>query len=420
MAKEMVTKESFGKLTEAEAMFLEQGYVHFGEHLPEKGDKDKIIRAEIIERALYGQIEGFAFRLDRLDIQGIKIEGNLVVFSLDMPAMVTLSYCVLLDGLQTPNCKFNDLLLINSRVGDFAGTSINVTGTLMLYGTTFSGNVSFTLLRAGTFVDDKNSWPEKGLLCLRGAIYERFAGNSPTTARERLDWLSRMPEFHPQPYRQLAKVFREAGQDQDARDVLYEMEWLRARDQKFKTAATVAHLRQGGDDALPEQLERYHGKTRRVSVLRLLRAQAFKNVLNYAFDCVIGYGYKLERAGMWIVGMIALLSVLSSIGYHTGYMAPNSAPILVSNDWKDSTDAKDWMDTSAGRDWETFFAPIYAADVILPLIDFGQESAWAPTTRGPLGYILWAIRWPLKLMGWIIVSLTVATMTGVVQRRHDM
>ena len=54
--------------------------------------------------------------------------------------------------------------------------------------------------------------------------------------------------------------------------------------------------------------------------------------------------------------------------------------------------------TEAGQDYETFQPFVWAADVFVPLIDFGQENAWAPsTTRSGWGTSLWAGRWVVKL-----------------------
>ena len=75
-----------------------------------------------------------------------------------------------------------------------------------------------------------------------------------------------------------------------------------------------------------------------------------------------------------------------------------------------------WEQTHTGRDYETFSALAYAADVVIPIIDFGQETAWAPTTEGFCGTVSWAARWVLKTLGWIAVALGAAAVTVVVRR----
>ena len=74
------------------------------------------------------------------------------------------------------------------------------------------------------FVEDEiASWPQKGNLSLDGFTYTRIS-TDPPDAETRLKWLDRADKFTLQPYRQLAKVLRETGDERGARRVLFEME----------------------------------------------------------------------------------------------------------------------------------------------------------------------------------------------------
>src|SRR5205807_10505530 len=75
----------------------------------------------------------------------------------------------------------------------------------------------------GTIWDDERSWPAQGNLSIDGFEYSRIS-KGPTDAKTRLKWVSRQDDFKPQPYSQLAKVLREAGDEEGARQVLFEME----------------------------------------------------------------------------------------------------------------------------------------------------------------------------------------------------
>lgn len=106
-------------------------------------------------------------------------------------------------------------------------------------------------------------------------------------------------------------------------------------------------------------------------------------------------------------------------------MAPNAAPVLVSAEWRAFADADDlanpaaaWSaDGAPGQDYETFNRYAYAADVVVPLLDFGQTEAWAPsTTRGFGGWHLWWLRWVLSAMGWVVTGLGAAALTGIIRR----
>ena len=105
-------------------------------------------------------------------------------------------------------------------------------------------------------------------------------------------------------------------------------------------------------------------------------------------------------------------------------MTPNAAPILVSADWQavvkshPENPARFWAQPGqAGQDWETFNAFAYAADLVIPIVDLGQESAWAPSTsRSPLGQTGWWLRWFAKIIGWIITALGAGAVTGLIRR----
>ncbi len=65
----------------------------------------------------------------------------------------------------------------------------------------------------GVLLDDLASWPIDGKLNLDGFEYESFGGQM-FHATERLDWLKGCRDPHkPQPFAQIAKVFRQEGQD---------------------------------------------------------------------------------------------------------------------------------------------------------------------------------------------------------------
>ena len=155
---------------------------------------------------------------------------------------------------------------------------------------------------------------------------------------------------------------------------------------------------------------------------------------------VVGHGH----APFWSIGWLALLIALAVLPAHhaweEGSFAPNASPIIVSDDWQliqssETNPAKVWagdeeparwqpspfQDTwksyAPGRDWETFSRYAYAADIVIPLINFGQTEAWAPsTTRGPWGWHMWWLRWVFTVLGWIVTALGAAAITGIIRR----
>jgi len=138
----------------------------------------------------------------------------------------------------------------------------------------------------------------------------------------------------------------------------------------------------------------------------------------------IGYGYRPARAVGWALILIIGLGLFFRATWQAGDMTPNAAPILVSKGWIEATETHPenpgafWSDTGqAGQDWETFFSFAYAADLVIPIVNLGQESAWAPSTsRSPLGRIGWWLRWFAKGLGWIVTALGAAAITGVIRK----
>jgi hypothetical protein len=87
--------------------------------------------------------------------------------------------------------------------------------------------VDFAYAQVGVLADEPASWPRQALLdgFVYDALYDR-----PVSARQRLGWLARNPRgYSPQPYEQLAAVYRRAGRDQDARTVAIAKQRARRR-----------------------------------------------------------------------------------------------------------------------------------------------------------------------------------------------
>lgn len=139
---------------------------------------------------------------------------------------------------------------------------------------------------------------------------------------------------------------------------------------------------------------------------------------------VVGYGYRPARSFMASLAIIVFAYCIAYHAWHEGDMVPNSSIVLVEKDWldyaKDRTGnaAESWAnETDVGRDYETFSPIVYALDVFVPIIDFGQENAWAPSTeRGWWGRQLYWMRWLFKVFGWIITALGAAAVTGIIRQ----
>ena len=138
--------------------------------------------------------------------------------------------------------------------------------------------------RANLLGDDQASWPAPGNLLLDGFEYNGFSANSPSDADSRLKWLAHQPAgYRRQPYAQLAKVFSDQGENEDATTV--------------EIAQRVAERREGG-----------------------LRWAAW--AWNAMLQATIGYGFVPLRALWWIAGFVAFGTCVFHWGYVQRIVAP--------------------------------------------------------------------------------------------------
>ncbi|MFC4504344.1 MULTISPECIES: membrane-associated oxidoreductase [Streptomyces] len=101
-------------------------------------------------------------------------------------------------------------------------------------------------------------------------------------------------------------------------------------------------------------------------------------------DATVGYGFRPLRAGGWLVSLLAVGSVAFAL-HHPAPLKAGEAPRF-----------------------DPFF---YTLDLLLPVISFGQESAFAPTGwYQKLSYVL-------IVTGWILATTVAAGVTRTVSRQ---
>lgn len=301
--------------------------------------------------------------------------------------------------------------------------SIRIDTTLKFDWQRFPFRVSLVSAFAHELWDEIDNW--HGDFILDGFTYNRFSNPTASTAKKRLPWLkngsNRGDVFTPQPYTQAAKVLRAMGHDAQARRILVEREQILARE------ARLAGYRKGDGTYLfplenPVQDAVFTGRW----------------LLDLAQHYVVGYGFSPKLAAGWLFGLFLTAWIMAHSAWEEGSFAPNSDVILTSAGWqaalagdcfpKDSAPdnceknpAETWAnDPARGMDWDTFNAPAYALDLVVPILTLGQTDAWAPSKdRGAWGWALWWGRWVLIIGGWLVSALGVAAITGVMQRERE-
>jgi len=262
-------------------------------------------------------------------------------------------------------------------------------------------NLSLDLVDAsvGAISDDRPSWPDGGRLHLDGFVYEHFAGG-PTDAPARLDWLARQSEFTPQPYRQLAKVLREMGDDEGEKQILHELAVRLLAEERSRIAHRPMHWLRFVQDGLS--------------------------------DLTVGYGIYPARAVWYTCGLAALGWIVHRRAARVGAMAPTE---------KDAYE--EFSKGETPKRYQPFNPLIYSVENCIPLVKLGQDDRWQPdphpTRHAPpiaAGRVLrflnrvldlvvpgWAVspvalrwfRWIMIGLGWLLATFFVAGLTGIIK-----
>ncbi len=227
----------------------------------------------------------------------------------------------------------------------------------------------------GTLLDEEKSWPEPSHLLIDGFTYDGFGPGSPTDLRTRLRWISLQPQtpgaFNPQPYRQLAKAYRESGLENDATSVLV-------------AAEDVRYARYG-----------WRGR-----------------LLGGFLRATIGYGHRPLRAIDWSLGVVLLGWLMVSVAKRAGVMRLT---------WPETTPPPSG-DPTAGLN-----PLLYSLDLFLPFVNLHQEHYWWPDessarslrlaglTLKVRGSMLRLYLWAQIIAGWLLSAIFIAGVTGLIR-----
>ncbi|NDU76857.1 hypothetical protein GWI34_30160 [Actinomadura sp. DSM 109109] len=142
------------------------------------------------------------------------------------------------------------------------------------------GRVSLSYSRFVLLQDNKDIWPDE--LYLNGMTYETLRG---ADFKDRLSWVSRDPEFHLQPYEQLAAWYHSVGHDDLARKV--QLAKLRARRRGLRPVAVA---------------------------------------WNHVLDWTVGFGYRPWLAFAWFAALLAIGTTVFSIEHPRAIKPPDELP----------------------------------------------------------------------------------------------
>ncbi|MFF1679948.1 oxidoreductase [Streptomyces sp. NPDC058256] len=295
-------------------------------------------------RLLGAQLPGGLFmrgaRLSSPD--GVALAADSVTATtLDLSSGFTAEGTVRLRGARiSDNLSFAGAILKGARGGDgpsVLGLQMQATDFDFTVAERPSGAVDLRGAQVSFLHDSERSWPD--VVELEGFVYGSIetvearqrpeaVGRRESVAR-RVDWVRRTPGYSPQPYEQLASWYRKVGHDDDARRVLL---------------AKQRHRRRTLSPA----------------------GRAWGQVL----DATVGYGYRPWLAGVWLLAMILLGTLVFEAHDPTPVKQGEGAP----------------------------FQPlVYTLDLLIPIGGLGQRTNWYWTDSGPqwLAYALIATGWVL-------------------------
>ncbi len=275
------------------------------------------------------------------------------------------------------------------------------------------GVLAMTGASIGTIHDSQACWPRTGDLLLNRCLYSAFI-DSPVDAESRLDWLTRQTphrwgeDFWPQPYEQLAHVFRDMGHAEDARAVLI----------------------------VKERLQRHARRSRASNPLWRIVLALTDGILGLT----VAYGRQPLLALVWLWLFWAAGVGIFWNAERVGAFKPNSAVVLRSPEWtlcrvdveqQRFLLANRQMVNGLARDGQTqlscfkeqfeassypeFNAWMYSLDALLPVLELDQKAFWRPDPAKEGGGFSIAYFYLQSVIGWTLSLLAVAGFSGLVK-----
>jgi len=302
-----------------------------------------------------------------------------------------------------------------------------------------ASGINLSSCHVGQLTDDLGSWGER--LTLDGFTYGSIVGSAPTDADNRLAWLDKQPNNHagldgdgsgfkPQPWRQLAKVLREMGHAEDARQVSIAFE------DRMRKSNLIGQ-------APKHWIKPFSSIYRKIN-----------RVGHWLFWLLTGYGYRPLRLLGWMFGVWVFCAVFYWCAALEGVFAPSSPLVFQNPEYADCKPgfvpavpqdkvasavpstvqgAGNWyLCDKLPEEYPSFSPLAYSLDVILPLVDLQQETSWSPLIPTPkhtwyqelfaicdLKHAIRLLLWFENLFGWLSSILLAAVVSGLTKRREE-
>ncbi|MCH7670453.1 MAG: hypothetical protein IIC71_14820 [Acidobacteria bacterium] len=234
--------------------------------------------------------------------------------------------------------------------------------------------VDLTAASVGLIDDDIYQWPSEGLLYLHRFTYTGFAPRHSAGIQARIDWIRRSEGFHSQPYEQLASVYRAIGENANARIV----------------GICKEKDRNGTLEAWPARWHKVWGT-------------------------FTDYGYRPAKSLVIFGAFLVVAALFFWWAGSSGVMEPTNLESVATA-------------TSCSTAYPCFQPLIYAADVLIPIVDLDQRDVWtvdaaiggADVTFWPWAVGGMTVRFVTVLLiavGWTLTAAFIASAGRMISRR---
>ena len=274
--------------------------------------------------------------------------------------------------------------------GDINAESAKIGNSLFWLRVSGSGTVNLQGATADIFDYDKYLQPGFNFI-LDGFAYRQFAEHK--DVQSRIKWLDSRPgrrEFSPQPFEHAAKILFAMGHDSDAREVLLE-------------------------------------KERRLTEHGILDWRKFAR--QHIWDRFAGYGYRLRRTVVWSAAVIVAGTVIFDYADNFCHIVPSQPAVVVSDKYAGAQTHKCAIEGAPTKetvrlfpDYPKFQPFMYSVDVFFPFFALHQEPYWEPKAGEGNEIVIYLLRvwfWFEVAAGWLLTSLLVLSVTGLLRPRQS-
>ena len=223
------------------------------------------------------------------------------------------------------------------------------------------GRIDLSFAKVSRLDDTAESWPEHKYT-LAGMSYMTTADGH-VTVEQRIDWLRKTKVYYAEAYQELAHSYRLGGKQRAAHQI---------------AVASQRDLRHRGG------------------------LHPHSTVWNWFLDHAVGYGYRLHRPFLFLVGMGVIGGFIYLWAEKEGLLFPTTR-----------TDVKLYCP----RDYPCFNPFVYSFQLLIPGLDLRQLTYWLPRGDTTWGKLLMGYTWFMIVLGWMAATAVVAGVSRIFRER---